>query len=99
MELLLYFLGFIAALAGIAAMVYAVWLPQLATDRCWREAAVRRALRFETHQCDLQSRSNALISLGLKSAKFTAKPLMYHRKHESLNQRVPRLNLNALMDR
>src|SRR5205807_1641463 len=34
---------------------------------------------------------SALISLGLNTAKFTAKPLRQQYKHETLNQRGPRI--------
>jgi hypothetical protein len=39
--------------------------------------------------CDLQLRCNALISLGLKAAQFTAKYLKHSVKCQTLNHRVP----------
>jgi hypothetical protein len=40
-------------------------------------------------RCDLQSMRSLLISLAFKVSRFTAKPLRYNRKRQTLNHRVP----------
>jgi hypothetical protein len=56
---------------------------------CSRPRWKYREPRSEKSDCDLQLRCNALISLGLKAAQFTAKYLKHHVKRQTLNHRVP----------
>ena len=55
----------------------------------WREAAGRLDARLECNRRDLQYARNVLILLGRKTVVFTPKPMKSHRKHETLNHRVP----------
>jgi D-serine deaminase-like pyridoxal phosphate-dependent protein len=48
----------------------------------------RLAARYE-QECDLGMISNVLISFDLKTGRFTAEPLKFCRKLETLIQRVP----------